>query len=352
MQNRWRVIVGLAVSAVFIYLALRGLKLSAFVAALRGADYIWLVPGIAAYFLAVAARTWRWHTMLRHIEDVPVYPLFRIVCIGYMGNNIYPARAGEVLRSYVLKRAYGIRMTASLPTVIIERLFDGLTMLAFVFAAFPFVRFDSAALAGYQTLIIALTLLFVFALVVFLVLAARPGWTRSLYTRAVHLLLPPRYHERMLDTAGRFLLGFESLARGRQVFMIFATSVLVWLFETLKYWFVMHAFHFEVSFFTLMLMNGVVNLATTIPGLPGHWGTFDLPGIAILVAAGVDRAIAAPYTLVLHVALWLPVTLLGAFYLWHSHISLRDARREISTDRGADAVGPATTDRPQPEPQP
>ena len=64
--------------------------------------------------------------------------------------------------------------------------------------------------------------------------------------------------------------------------MIFFTSVIIWLLETGKYWFVMHAFNFEVSFFALMLMNGIVNLATTIPSAPGYLGTFDAPGIALL----------------------------------------------------------------------
>jgi hypothetical protein len=97
--------------------------------------------------------------------------------------------------------------------------------------------------------------------------------------------------------------------------MIFLTSVVIWLLETLKYWFVMHAFPFEVSFFTLMLMNGIVNLATTIPSAPGYIGTFDAPGIAVLTAYSVPKTIAAAYTLVLHAALWLPVTALGAYYL-------------------------------------
>jgi hypothetical protein len=91
--------------------------------------------------------------------------------------------------------------------------------------------------------------------------------------------------------------------------------VVIWLLETGKYWFVMHAFPFTVSFFTLMLMNGIVNLATTIPSAPGYVGTFDAPGIAVLQAYGVDKAVAASYTLVLHVALWLPITLLGLYYM-------------------------------------
>jgi uncharacterized membrane protein YbhN (UPF0104 family) len=91
----------------------------------------------------------------------------------------------------------------------------------------------------------------------------------------------------------------------------------------------MHAFPFEVSFFALMLMNGIVNLATTIPSAPGYIGTFDAPGIAVLVAYGVDRALAAGYTLVLHVALWLPITALGAYYLAQEGIQWRQQLREV-----------------------
>lgn len=329
MRSRWRLILGIAVSAVFVYLALRGLKLDHFVETLQGARYGWLIPGIAVYFLGVWARTWRWHYMLRHLKNVPMYPLFRIVCIGYMGNNIYPARAGEVLRSYVLKREFGVRISSSLATVLIERLFDGLTMLLFVFAALPFVELHGE-LGNFRGLVIGFTALFVVALLVFLSLASRPATARSLYTPLVRRLVPSGLQTRVLGLADRFLDGLESLARGREVFMIFGTSVLVWLFETGKYWFVMHAFDFQVSFFTLMLMNGVVNLMTTIPAAPGYAGTFDLPGIKILQAAGVPQAIASAYTLVLHAALWLPVTLLGAFYLWRSHISVSQAEREVT----------------------
>src|SRR5690606_28759781 len=99
-----------------------------------------------------------------------------------------------------------------------------------------------------------------------------------------------------------------------------------------KYWFVMHAFPFEVSFFALMLMNGIVNLATTIPSAPGYVGTFDAPGIAVLTAYGVQKAVAAGYTLVLHVALWVPITLLGAYYLAREGIRWGDAVADVKAE--------------------
>jgi len=109
--------------------------------------------------------------------------------------------------------------------------------------------------------------------------------------------------------------------------------VLIWLLETGKYWFVMHAFPFQVSFFTLMLINGIVNLATTIPSAPGYIGTFDAPGIAVLSAYGIDKAIAAGYILVLHVALWVPITALGAYYMAREGIRWREGMENLDEDR-------------------
>jgi hypothetical protein len=126
-----------------------------------------------------------------------------------------------------------------------------------------------------------------------------------------------------------FWTGLESLRSPANVGMVFLTSVVIWLLETVKYWFVMHAFNFEVSFFALMLMNGIANLATTLPAAPGNVGTFDTPGIAVLVAYGINKAIATSYTLVLHVALWLPITLLGAYYFVKEGLSWSNLEAEL-----------------------
>jgi glycosyltransferase 2 family protein len=107
------------------------------------------------------------------------------------------------------------------------------------------------------------------------------------------------------------------------------SSTLIWLTETTKYWFVMQAFPFQVSFYVLMLMTAVVNLFTTLPSTPGYIGTFDAPGIAILTAYQVPKAIAAGYTLVLHVALWLPITALGALFMLLEHVGWRDFGRAV-----------------------
>lgn len=315
---------GLAISAVFVWLALQGLELAEVWENIRGANYWWLIPGVGAYFIGVWVRTWRWDYMLRPLKRIPVSELFPVVVIGYMGNNVYPFRAGELLRSYVLRRRENVPMSASLATVIVERVFDGLVMLLFVFVALPFAPIPSDSL---RTLVTLASLGFLGATVVFFVLAAAPERTVSLTRWFSNIFIPHRFRQPVLEFASRFLEGLESLRNFRNVLMIFFTSIIIWLLETVKYWFVMQAFPFHVSFFALLLMNGVVNLATTLPSAPGYVGTFDTPGIAVLVLYGVARDLAGAYTLVLHAALWLPITLLGAFYMIREGLGWSDFRR-------------------------
>ena len=185
MRN-WKFWLGVAISIVFVYIALRGLDLTSFWTTVTQANYWWLIPGVIVYFGAVWARTWRWHYMLRHIAQVPMTRLFPIVVIGYMGNNVYPARAGEVLRSYVLRRKEGVPISASLATVVLERLFDGLVMLLFVFATLPFAPLPAA----YTTLVTVFSIIFFGALLVFLALAMRPARMSRLYSWIVDHMLP------------------------------------------------------------------------------------------------------------------------------------------------------------------
>jgi uncharacterized protein (TIRG00374 family) len=329
-KKNLRVIVGVIVAAatvVLLYFSLQNLQLANVWEKLVTADYLWIVPGVAVYFVAVAARTWRWHYLLRHLKPIPLRELFPMVVIGYMGNNIYPARAGEVLRSYVLRRRDGVPISSSLATVLIERIFDGVVMLLFVFVALPAMPGLSETLRG--TVVLG-SLAFFGALIAFLVLAARPVQANRLAGWAIRRFVPARFHDQAVELAERFLHGLAALRRPQDAAMVFFTTVIIWLTETVKYWFVMHAFHFEVSFLALMLMNGVVNLATTIPTiLPAYIGTFDGPGIAVLVQFGVDNAIAAAYTLVLHAALWLPITLLGLWYMARAGLSWRKVSAEV-----------------------
>ncbi len=394
-MKRWQFLLGLIVSAFFLWLALRGLHLEDVWQDLQEGNYIWLIPSVGVYFLAVLARTWRWDFMLRPLKRISIRRLFPVVVIGYMGNNIYPFRAGELLRSYVLYRREDVPVGSSLATVVVERVFDGLVMLLFVFLALPFTNIQNDSV---QIVVTLASVAFFAALILFFLLAAMPERAylfteiasgkifpillsliaavfRYLYggfrliggllrllgrfplVSSIGRLTPTRIRLRVLGMSGRFsarlaswskprptqsvqeplltftgrfLIGLESLRSFRNVMMIFGTSIVIWLLETIKYWFVMQAFNFEVTFFALMLMNGVVNLATTLPSAPGYIGTFDGPGIWVLHELyRVELAMATAYTLVLHAALWLPITLLGFYYMIREGMSWSDFGKAV-----------------------
>jgi hypothetical protein len=321
------------ISALFLWLALRGLRLADVWQAIQGAQYLWLIPGLAAYWIGVWVRSWRWTYLLRPLKSISTRKAFPMVVIGYMGNNILPARAGELLRAYVLRRSEEVPISGSLATIVLERAFDGVVMLSFVVFNLPElarVSTDSGLVGSLYSLAILGVTGFLMAVALLVFMAIYPKQSQSALHWVNRRFVPRRFRHQVTQLSLRFLEGLGALRSPRVLFMVLLTSVVIWLLETVKYWYLMQAFPFEVSFFALMLMNGVVNLATTLPSAPGYIGTFDAPGIAVLVAYGVDHPVATGYTLVLHAALWLPITLLGLYYMVREGISWRSVRAEVA----------------------
>ncbi len=324
-MRRWQFWLGVAISAFFLYWVLKDIDYATLWQKTLEANYWLILPGVGAYFIGLWVRAWRWHYLLRPVKPIPTRKMFPIVAMGYAGNNIFPARAGEVLRAVVLKNKEEVPISASLATIIVERVYDGVVMLAFIFvnlAELSRLTEEVTLFRNFSIQDVAVwgSVLFFGVLVVFLAAAMFPTPTEKIIRWLVERVVPQRFRENTLQIAVRFLGGLASLRSPVEALMVFFTSVVIWLLETVKYWFVMQAFRFSISFFALMLMNGVVNLATTIPSAPGYLGTFDLPGIKILEAHGVVAETAASYTFVLHFALWFPVTLLGLYYMWREGI--------------------------------
>lgn len=311
-RRRWPIlVVGFLVSAALLWYALRDLHLGEVWAALKSARYIWLVPGVAVYFISVWFRAWRWGFLLRSIKRVATHRLFPVVVIGYMGNDILPFRLGEVLRAYVLWRRDGINVGATLTTAVLERLFDGLTMLLFVLFGLLFVPLS----AFLSRLVTFAGIIFLSALVVFLFLASRPEWLRRIAQVVIERAVPARLRSPLLGLSEGVIAGLASLRRGGDVLVLFGVTLVVWLIETAKYWLVSLAFpDLHLSYVGIMLMGGAVNLLTALPSLPGYIGTFET-GITILRGIGAPPASAGSYVLVLHAILLVPVTLLGLVFM-------------------------------------
>ena len=314
--KRWLIWLGLIISAVFLYLAFREINYESLWATLLEIRLWWLIPGLAVYFVGVLVRTWRWQYLLKPLKIVSIKTLFPIINIGYMGNNVFPLRMGEVLRSVVLKRREDVSISGSLATIVVERIFDAVVIVGFVLlnlgqlAGLPGATTFSQ-LGGLATWAVVI---FLAGLTVFIIVAMFPKPAMRLIHGVINRIVPERFREPVTDIADRFLDGLMSLRSPKDALMIFLTSILIWMLETGLYWSVDRALGLGLSFGQLMLLNGVVNLVLLIPAAPGGLGTFDAAGRAMLQAYAIPAEPALGYTLVLRIALWVPITVLGAVY--------------------------------------
>jgi uncharacterized protein (TIRG00374 family) len=249
---------------------------------------------------------------------VPIVKLFPLVCIGYMGNNVYPFRSGEVVRVWLLQRNQKIPIARALTTVIVERIFDGLVMLTFIAVGALTLNISSPIVRQVATVAAPIFLL---AVIVFFILAARPNILRRI-VEPFEKLLPGRLSEIALHMTEEFIAGLECLRTPRDLIGMILCSYIAWMLEASVYYIVSFAFNLNVSYVDMLLVVGVVNLAGLIPASPGQIGVFELAVSSVLIAIGVASAPATAYALVVHVVIWLPVTVVGFLFLARQGLSL------------------------------
>jgi uncharacterized protein (TIRG00374 family) len=323
--------ISIAISVVFMYLALRGQNFGEIWRALREARYIWLLPAIFCYFAGVVIRTYRWHALLRSHAPIPARRLWPVVVIGYMANNVLPFRAGELVRTYVLSQREKVTKSATLATIVVERVFDGLTMLAFIFCAALFIDVN----ARVRQLMVVAALLFLGGLAVFFLIAFSGAW-RVRLLRPILTRLPHGVAAKVDVLIAEFIAGLGSLRRAHDTGLVALTSVGAWAAEATMYALVARAFGLHLSAAAAMLTTGVANLFTLVPSSPGYIGPFEA-GVLLVCQQilRLDMDATAAYALVLHATLYFPVTVWGLYYWFRQHLSLRNVRQYEDAVEGA-----------------
>jgi uncharacterized protein (TIRG00374 family) len=319
MKQWLRLAIGIVVSLFFLYWALSLVgNVREAVASLQGANYWFLLPALVAYFAGVWLRAVRWHYLLRPVKSLSPGRLFPVVVIGYMANDVLPARLGELVRAYVLGEQEGVPKTTTLGTIVVERLFDGLAMLIFV-ALVALVVPLNAQIA--QIFRIGAILFIAVLVALFAIGSSRPRAVRLI--EGVEKILPDSLRGKVGATADRFLQGMDALQSAHLSAMVLALSLGAWLCEATMYAIVALGFGLGLGFPAYMLTTAVANLGAMVPAAPGYVGTFDFGALASLRLFNASPGQAAGYVLVLHLALLAPVTLLGFYYLWRANLSLR-----------------------------
>lgn len=309
----------LAISLVFIALFLRATHPRDLASALEQASYWWLIPGTGVLFVAIVARCIRWSILMRPVARLSPARLFPYAIIGYMANNLLPARAGELVRAYVLGDREGVSKMGTFGTIAVERLFDGVTLVLMLLIAGSVVGFEDSRL---RAIAVASTILFVIALVAFYVLTLDERRAK----RVIHMflrVLPDRFEHQAEAMADSLVGSLRSVHDWRPLLLVALFSGTAWTIEAAAYAVIGQGFDMDVSFGHYALLLAAANLAIIIPTFFGGTGPFEWAAKLVLVGAGVADNVAGAYSIVAHGVILIPTTILGLILLWSYGVSFK-----------------------------
>lgn len=321
----WRrlaqILLGLVVSGGLLVYFFWDVDLGDIAARLRGTLWTFLAVSIGLNFASMWARAWRWAYLF------PPGPrpshLFRSLLIGYMGNNLLPLRAGEVVRVYIASR-HGPRFWTTFATVVVERVLDGLA-LGLIVAGLLLVVPVSAEMRWSIAVFLAVDLA---ALLVLVMIAVAPGVCRVLIETIFHRV--GWLERRLITLLGTMTEGLRGIRAPRHAIPLALSSVAIWLFLALSVWTAMHAAHLDLPLVASWVVLAFLGLGVSLPSSPGFVGVIQAATVLALALFAVPRAEALSFSLLLHASQFFPITAVGLVCLLLEHVSLTDAVRAAS----------------------
>jgi uncharacterized protein (TIRG00374 family) len=319
LRNK-RFLFGLAISAGFLAFFLYRTDFGDILHAFEGADYALALSAVPLYFIGFWVRTMRWRVLMKPVAGISTRRLYPVVLIGLMANNVMPARVGELVRAYLIGEREKVSKSSALGTIAVDRVFDGLTLVAMLTAVAVFSGSD----ASVRGIGIGTGAVFAAATAVLVALAFSPDRARGLALRLLNML-PHGLEERVEGVLDNFLAGVQSLRSPVVMLWAAALSLGSWSAESLMYYVVGQAFHLDVGFEVYLLIAASANLALSVLASPGGVGPFEVTTQAVLVDLyGVSQQAASAYALALHALLLGPVIVVGFALLWMSQLSLAE----------------------------
>ena len=318
-----------------MYWALKDVSAAEVMAQIRRANPLLFVLSIIIVTLTFPARAVRWQILLE--ASTGTRPLFRPVwlatAIGFMSNNILPARAGEIARAYAGSQLIGPPVATCLSTIAVERVFDGVVVvlmlaLAMVAPSFPDnVRLGDVSL---QSIAAGMGLVFGLALVFLAIVAHWPDRTLAIVDAVTGRLLPRKAADWTSRVARNLFSGLSVLRSPKHFALMLLWSVIVWGLNASSYIFAFSAFHLDLPLTATLVLQGITVLSVAVPSSPGYVGVFEAATIAALGIYGVPKEEALGFGLALHMAWFIPITVLGLWALVRAGLSFGQLRGQPS----------------------
>ena len=324
MKRSLKLLIGVAISAVCVWISMRDVDVRQVIGALRRASLAGFGGVMFLTILGFWIRAIRWRSLISTPRRIGTGSLFSATMIGFMANNVLPFRLGEFVRPWALARREGLSKTTLLATIVVERAIDMLTLLAILgvaLAVYP-LRGDTDAGRMVQAGAGVLVLLSV-ALTVFVIALERQPRFAHAVIRRVTVFLPERVRGRVARMFDHFIEGlglFRDLPRLAWVFLLSFVMFLTFSFAlSMSMW----SMGVNLAWYGGLLMLVITAIGIMVPAAPGYIGTLNLACVAGLALFHVGKETAVPFSWFYFASQWIPVTIVGLVFLNREGLSLR-----------------------------
>lgn len=320
LNNSLLAVLGLAVGAGFLWLALRKVDFAELRATAASLDGSLLLCSTLLYWVALSLRVLRWQLLLRELGPAPLPAVAETLVVGYAVNNVLPARLGEVARAAYAKRRLGIGRARVFGSIVIERVLDLLAILACLGGGLALLYYADHAARQPTFELVALNAGVIIGVAVLVLAVLRAG-------NFGRLRIPPQ----ILNLCHDFGAGIASLNR-RSALLAAVLSVIIWAFEVAALVQAFHALAVHLELGQAMLLMGIASLSTLAPSAPGYLGTYQLVFAIAMRAFGLPESTGIVAAGAVQACLFGSVTVAGAAIL-----ALRWLRKACGYSRGESA---------------
>lgn len=325
MNMKRQLIIGLTISLACMAYVMRELDFGELWRLAKGVNPLYYLAVMALMALSFWVRSYRWRLLMSPVKQCSIANLYSVNLIGFMANNLMPARLGEFVRAYALARTEQVPASSALGTIVVERVLDGLCLLLVLFAALLFA--DPGAQAGDFSVAYlrgvgyGLLVLYLGVLAVSLALWRWPQATIGALGRLAGRI-SPKLGDKAVEILSAFAEGLAILGNARHLPMLMVQTLGVWLPFLGMYWIFLPALGMPASLLMAAMAMGGGSVGSAVPAGPGYIGTFQLAVTWTMMLAGAPQQQALAYSLLLWAAQVLPLTVAGLITMWKKGMDL------------------------------
>jgi uncharacterized protein (TIRG00374 family) len=314
MSRPVRAIAGYLVAAASLVWVFHDVDVDAMLRSMRGLRWSWVAAAIAVDILSYATQAVRWKLLLTTVGRLRWLHATQAIYAGLFASEVLPMRPGEVLRAFLVSRRLGAPASAVFPSIMVERLFDGVWLAIGVGVAAALIPLPANLVRAGDILGLAIVL----ATVLFGYEVLRTPTTRAAGIGEAEPASVGRLE--------RFRRQFRDLGRRRETYVAFPLSLVLLIGQILAFWLVMVAYGLPASLWVGAATLVIIHLGTAIPNAPANVGTYQFFCVVALTIFGIDKTVATGFSVVVFIVLTIPLWLLGSLALARSGETLAGVR--------------------------